>query len=61
MVGLTVRRAKALDFGEWNSRPGTGSLHPSIMQRLGLNEFSAFSESFEMHVHAFCADYPEGF
>jgi hypothetical protein len=34
-VGVTVRRVKALDFGGCNSRPETGSLHPSIMQRLG--------------------------
>jgi hypothetical protein len=37
-----VRSEKALDFSGRNSRPQTGSLHPQIMQRLGLNEFSAF-------------------
>ncbi|SPF47875.1 hypothetical protein SBA1_790008 [Candidatus Sulfotelmatobacter kueseliae] len=28
LVGVTVRREKALDFSGCNSRPGTGSLHP---------------------------------
>ena len=28
VVGITVRREKALDFSGCNSRPGTGSLHP---------------------------------
>jgi len=29
IVGDKVRREKALDFSGCNSRPGTGSLHPS--------------------------------
>ena len=28
IVGVKVRRGKALDFSGCNSRPGTGSLHP---------------------------------
>ena len=28
LTGVTVRREKALDFSGYNSRPGTGSLHP---------------------------------
>jgi hypothetical protein len=27
-----VRREKALDFSGWNSRPGTGSLHPVAIE-----------------------------
>jgi len=29
---VTVRREKALDFSGWNSRPGTGSLHPVAIE-----------------------------
>jgi hypothetical protein len=32
MVGVTVRREKALDFSGCNSRPGTGSLHPVAIE-----------------------------
>ena len=28
VVGVKVRRGKALDFSGCNSRPGTGSFHP---------------------------------
>jgi hypothetical protein len=34
--------------------PQTGSLHPSIMQRLRLTDARHFDHSFEMHAHAFC-------
>jgi hypothetical protein len=30
VADVTVRREKALDFSGCNSRPGTGSLHPTI-------------------------------
>ena len=29
---VRVRREKALDFSGWNSRPGTGSLHPVAIE-----------------------------
>ncbi len=29
---VSVRREKALDFSGWNSRPGTGSLHPVAIE-----------------------------
>jgi hypothetical protein len=32
IVGENVRREKALDFSGWNSRPGTGSLHPVAIE-----------------------------
>jgi hypothetical protein len=32
MVGVIVRREKALDFSGCNSRPGTGSLHPVAIE-----------------------------
>ena len=32
MVGVTVRREKALDFSGCKSRPGTGSLHPVAIE-----------------------------
>ena len=32
IVGVTVRREKALDFSGCNSRPGTGSLHPVVIE-----------------------------
>ena len=32
VVGVTVRREKALDFSGCNSRPGTGSLHPVAIE-----------------------------
>ena len=32
VVGVTVRRGKALDFSGCNSRPGTGSLHPVAIE-----------------------------
>src|SRR5215470_5748316 len=31
-IGEKVRREKALDFSGWNSRPGTGSLHPVAIE-----------------------------
>ena len=32
MVGVTVRREKALDFSGCKPRPGTGSLHPVAIE-----------------------------
>ena len=32
VVGVIVRREKALDFSGCNSRPGTGSLHPVAIE-----------------------------
>jgi hypothetical protein len=32
VVGVTVRREKALDFSGCKSRPGTGSLHPVAIE-----------------------------
>jgi hypothetical protein len=32
ILGVTVRREKALDFSGCNSRPGTGSLHPVAIE-----------------------------
>jgi hypothetical protein len=32
IVGVTVRREKALDFSGCVSRPGTGSLHPVAIE-----------------------------
>jgi hypothetical protein len=32
IVGVIVRRGKALDFSGCNSRPGTGSLHPVAIE-----------------------------
>jgi hypothetical protein len=32
VVGVTVRREKALDFSGCNSRPGTGSFHPVAIE-----------------------------
>jgi hypothetical protein len=32
VVGVMVRREKALDFSGCNSRPGTGSLHPVAIE-----------------------------
>jgi len=32
IAGVNVRREKALDFSGWNSRPGTGSLHPVAIE-----------------------------
>jgi hypothetical protein len=32
MIGVIVRRGKALDFSGCNSRPGTGSLHPVAIE-----------------------------
>jgi hypothetical protein len=32
IVGVKVRREKALDFSGCNSRPGTGSLHPVAIE-----------------------------
>jgi hypothetical protein len=32
LVGVTVRREKALDFSGCKSRPGTGSLHPVAIE-----------------------------
>jgi hypothetical protein len=40
VVVAKVRR-ETLDLTECNCHPQTGSLHPAVMQRLGLNEFSA--------------------
>ena len=32
IIGVTVRREKALDFSGCNCRPGTGSLHPVAIE-----------------------------
>ena len=32
VVVVTVRRERRLDSGGWNSRPGTGSLHPVAIE-----------------------------
>ena len=32
LIGVTVRREKALDFSGCDSRPGTGSLHPVAIE-----------------------------
>jgi hypothetical protein len=32
VIGVIVRREKALDFSRCNSRPGTGSLHPVAIE-----------------------------
>jgi hypothetical protein len=32
LIGVMVRREKALDFSGCNSRPGTGSLHPVTIE-----------------------------
>ena len=44
LVGVTVRRAKAMDSSGCNSHPGTGSLHPvaieTIMEATKLSELS---------------------
>jgi hypothetical protein len=44
---VTVRREKALDFGECNSRLGTGSLHPVTIEAAEATKLSV--QQAEVH------------
>src|SRR5271157_543223 len=44
LLGVTVRREKALDFSGCNSRPGTGSLHPVAIEAAEATKLSELSQ-----------------